>query len=190
MGAGRGSRRFLCLTAGTGIGVGFIVEGELMRCAWGGLGDAGHIVLQPGGPLCTCGGHGCAEALVSTVALAQHHSESTGQRYSFRNLVEATNAGDPGALATVARAGASLGVALASLAHIFFPDRIAIAGGLSALGDPLLTATRAAFDAHAGTLAASATIACAGKGAHATLVGAVASALLSATHGPAHDAQP
>ncbi len=183
-GAGRGSRRFLCLTAGTGIGVSLITGDELMRCAWGGLGDAGHIVVRPDGPPCACGGHGCAEALVSAVALARQHSDATGQRYSFRNLVEATAAGDSAALATVARAGHHLGIAAASLAQIFFPDRIAIAGGLSALGTPLLASTRAAFLAHTGTLAASATLVCAAHGANAPLTGAVASMLLASAHPP------
>ena len=183
-GAGRGSRRFLCLTAGTGIGVGLIAAGELVRCAWGGLGDAGHVVIVPDGPPCSCGGRGCAEAVVSTVALAQHHSQRVGVRYSFRNLVEATAAGDSAALATVARAGHHLGIALASLAQIFLPDRIAIAGGLSLLGDPLLRPTRASFAEHAGTLAASATLVCALHGAYATLAGAAASTLLARPHQP------
>ena len=181
-GAGRGSRRFLCLTAGTGIGVGLIAAGELVRCAFGGLGDAGHVVIAPGGPLCACGGHGCAETLVSTVALAQQHSDATGQRHSFRNLVEAVRSNNPAALSIVSRAGHHLGIALASLAQIFFPDRIAIAGGLSALGEPLLTATRASFAKHVGTLPGSATLVGATHGPHATLAGAVASTLL---HGSA-----
>ena len=178
-GAGHGSRRFLCLTAGTGIGVGLMAAGKLVRCAWGGLGDAGHIVVVPDGPPCSCGGRGCAESVVSTVALARQHTECVGRRNSFRNLVDATAAGDRAALATVARAGHHLGIALASLAQIFFPDRIAIAGGLSMLGNPMLEPTRASFAAHAGTLAASATIVCAAHGARATLAGAAASMLLA-----------
>lgn len=178
-GAGRASRRFLCLTAGTGIGVGFIAAGELLRCAWGGLGDAGHVVVLPDGPSCSCGGRGCAEALVSTVALAQQHSDRVGYRCSFRNLVEAVGNGDIAALATVADAGQHLGIALASLAQILFPDCIAVAGGLSALGEPLLASARASFASHAGMLAARATIVRAGNGAHASLVGAVASMRLA-----------
>jgi len=62
-GEGRAAPRFLCLTAGTGIGGGFLVDGELVRFSGECIGDAGHIIVEPGGALCTCGAHGCAEAV-------------------------------------------------------------------------------------------------------------------------------
>ena len=179
-GAGRGSRRFLCLTGGTGIGVGMIVDGRILHPAFGGLGDAGHVVVVPDGPPCSCGGRGCAEAVLSSAALAAQFTRATGVPQTFRNLASRSAARDPLALAVARQAGHHLGIALASLAHIFFPDRMAVAGGLSAMGEPLLHAAQASFTAHAGTFPASlATLVLAGTGANATLQGAAASMFLS-----------
>ena len=71
VGQGRGASRFLCLTGGTGLGVGMGVNRRLLRIAHGCMGDAGHIILSPTGPLCSCGGRGCAEAFLSTASLGQ-----------------------------------------------------------------------------------------------------------------------
>lgn len=178
-GSGRGSQRFLCVTGGTGIGVGLLAHGQLLRLAHGGLGDAGHLIIVPDGPLCSCGGHGCAEALLSTAALAHRHTERTGQRHTFRNLVDATNSNHAAARATVHDAGHHLGVLLASLTHIFFPDRISIAGGLSALGETLLSAARASFASHIGHVPRrGVAMVMAHTGANATLQGAAACFLL------------
>jgi predicted NBD/HSP70 family sugar kinase len=79
-GRGRGSSRFLCLTGGTGLGVGMMVHGKLLRIAHGCMGDAGHIVVSPEGPSCSCGGRGCAEALLSPAYLAKRYAEIGGDR--------------------------------------------------------------------------------------------------------------
>ena len=179
-GAGQGSRRFLCVTGGTGLGVGMSVNGSLLRLAFDGLGDAGHVIVMPNGPVCSCGGRGCAEALLSSAAIAARFSERTRSPQTFRTLAIQVAAGNRVARDVAGQAGHHLGVALASLAHIFFPDRIAIAGGLSALGEPLLRAAHLAFASHAGTFPASlATIYLASTGAHASLQGAAASLWLA-----------
>ncbi len=179
-GTGQGSRRLLCLTGGTGLGAAMIADDGILHPAFGGLGDAGHIIVVPNGPPCSCGGRGCAEAVLSSAALVAHFSEATRTSQTYRALVNHVVAGDPLALEVTREAGHHLGIALASLAHIFFPDRIAIAGGLSALGEPLLLATRASFTSHAGTFPASlATIELAHTGAHAGLHGAAAAMWLA-----------
>ena len=175
-GSGQGSHRFLCLTGGTGLGVGMVVNGEIVRAACGGLGDAGHIIVEPAGPACSCGGRGCAEAVLSTQFLAKRYSERQSSPQTFRNLVSAATAGEPLAQGLLEQAGRQLGIAAASLAHIFFPDRIAIAGGLSEAGAPLLSAAVSSFALHGGTYPVSlATIVRATTGAHAPLLGAAAS---------------
>ena len=179
-GAGQGSRRFLCITGGTGLGAGLIVDGSIVCPAFGGLGDAGHVIVMPGGPPCSCGGHGCAEALLSTTTLAAQFSEITCSPQTFRSLAQHVASGDLRAVEVARQAGHHLGLALVSLAHIFFPDHIAIAGGLSALGQPLLHAAQVSFTAHAGTFPASlATMQLAESGAHASLRGAAASMWLA-----------
>ena len=120
LGAGRGARRFLCLTLGTGAGGGMIVDGELVRLAHGGLGDIGHVIVEPGGPRCAAGCRGCLEAMMAM---------------------------EP---RDWPRLGRWLGIALASCAAVLFPDMIAVAGGLAEAGDKLLAPARAAVQETAG----------------------------------------
>ncbi len=176
MGEGQGSCRFLCLTGGTGLGVGMVVDGKLLRIAHGCMGDAGHVIVSPEGPACTCGGRGCAEALLSTAALGKRYSGINGdENVGFRSLVEDARAGKPAAFELLEEAGYWLGIAAASLASIFLPDRIAVAGGLSQAGDAFLGAAQSSFHAHAGRLPlARASLVRASTGEHATLLGAAA----------------
>ncbi|MGI8914515.1 MAG: ROK family protein [Chloroflexota bacterium] len=68
-GAGRGSHAMAYLNIGTGIGGGVVLDGRLWRGAHGLAGEFGHMVIQPGGPLCRCGRSGCLEALASGPAM-------------------------------------------------------------------------------------------------------------------------
>lgn len=178
-GSGRGSRRFLCVTSGTGLGVGIIIDGAPLRFAYGCLGDIGHIIVQRNGPLCTCGGHGCAEIMVSAPAVAERFRERAGvpsgpdAKLSLRDVIVAARAEDPIAIALLEETGEWLGIAIASLATTLFPDHIAIAGGLSEAGDLLMSSVERAFQRHAGIFARSqTTLTRATLGSRATLIGA------------------
>jgi glucokinase len=175
LGTGRGSRRFLCLTVGTGLGVGMTVDGMPLRFSYGCLGDIGHVIVQRDGPLCTCGGKGCAEILVSAPVLAQEYGRLAGRREetSLRDVILDAQAGNTIAAGVLERGGEWLGLAVASLSNILFPDHIAIAGGLSAAGELVLTPAERVFRESACVLARSkATFARATLGSMATLIGA------------------
>lgn len=153
LGSGRGSCRFLCVTCGTGLGVGMCVDGRPLRFAYGCLGDIGHVIVDRNGPLCSCGGRGCAEAMISAPALVDRfrmmaHLE---EAVTLQAIIEQANAGDQRAAQVIVEAGEWLGVALASIANILFPDRIAIAGGLSAAGDLLIAPASRVFQDLAST---------------------------------------
>jgi len=174
-GSGQGSRRFLCLTVGTGLGVGMTVDGVPLRFAYGCMGDIGHTVVLRDGPLCTCGGRGCAEALVSSTTIARDYQTQTHAAgdITLRDVIEAAHAGDAQATSLLAGAGEWLGVAAATLAHAFFPDHIAIAGGLSAAGDIVLAPAERVFRETASVFAREkATFCRASLGSTATLLGA------------------
>jgi len=64
-GAGHRFRNFVCITVGEGIGAGVVIGGELYRGAFGGAGEVGHITIDPDGPRCRCGEHGCLEVYAS-----------------------------------------------------------------------------------------------------------------------------
>lgn len=76
-GAGKGCENFICITVGTGIGSGIVINGKVVRGATNAAGELGHIKLQMnGGPICGCGDTGCLEAFASgpaIVAMAQEY---------------------------------------------------------------------------------------------------------------------
>jgi glucokinase len=148
-GAGRGSRRLLGITVGTGIGGGVIIDGELLRYNGECAGDLGHVVVATEGKdlrLCTCGARGCLEAMACSRALAQR----AGGR-SVHAIVRAARGGDRRALNALSRTARWLGVGLASLAPVFAPDTIVVGGGVGTAGDLLLAPARASFREHAGS---------------------------------------
>lgn len=140
-GAGRGSGRFLCLVSGTGLGVGMIIDGAPVRFMGECIGDAGHVVVDANGPECPCGGRGCAEAVVAERTIVQNAQSGP----TLRDVMENARKGDFRAVSELAAAGRALGIAMASLAQIFFPDRIALAGGLAEAEDLVLRAAEAEF---------------------------------------------
>ena len=158
-GSGRGAERFLCVIAGTGLGVGMTVNGEPLRFAHGCMGDIGHVIVQRDGPLCTCGGRGCAEIMVSASVLAERYRDMAGlpETVTLRDVIEAAEAGNNDAALVLREAGEWLGVAIASMANILFPDHIAIAGGLSAGGEHVLEPAERIFRETACALARSRT---------------------------------
>ena len=151
-GAGAGASHMICLTIGTGLGSGIVLDGQLYTGATGYGAEAGHIVLDPEGRHCGCGGRGCLETVVSAtgiVALARERMEAgepsalgaeagRQQELTSKAVLEATAGGDVLARTVYAEAGRCLGIACASLINLFNPQRIVIGGGVSAAGALLL----------------------------------------------------
>lgn len=174
-GVGQDSHRFLCIAVGTGLGVGMIIDGEPLRFSYGCLGDPGHVIVQRDGPLCTCGGRGCAEILVSAPVLAEQYraAGNLDTRTSLRDVIHAARDGDDVAIQVLETAGTWLGVATASFANTFFPDRIAFAGGLAEAGDFVMSSLRRTFETSASKFARDQVTLCrATLGANATITGA------------------
>jgi glucokinase len=135
-GAGRGKRRFLYVTVGTGIGVAIILDGEIYRGVDGSHPEIGHQVIDASGPPCYCGARGCWEILASGPAIlawAQTHiaAEHPGDgELTMKRVCELAEAGDSAALAAMDRQGYYLGLGLANLVTTFCPDTIALGGGV------------------------------------------------------------
>jgi glucokinase len=177
-GVGQGSDRFLTVALGTGIGVGFIENGKPVHTANGTMGDIGHVIVDPAGKLsCRQGCHGCLESVASALALQVRYNALRGESgdAGLAALFEAARSGDGACAGIVDEAALFIGAALVTWMHIFAPDRIAIAGGLSAAGEVLLspirkTVARLAMQDYAN----KATIIQATLGSRAGLVGAAA----------------
>lgn len=161
-GAGRGETRLVCITLGTGIGGGIVMDGRLERGRYGLAGEFGHMVLVPGGHRCECGNRGCWEQYASGRALgreARELAESGSPR--ARDLLarvdgdiaalhgpvvtEAAAEGDEVAVEIVEEVGRWLGIGLANLAAALDPGTFVIGGGVSAVGEMLLVPARAAL---------------------------------------------
>jgi glucokinase len=182
-GAGRGWDNLLYLALGTGVGGAIISNGRLHRSARGVSGEIGHLILDPGGLECTCGGRGCLEQYVSGPALLRHYQALNGgvgiaDGTSLKAL--ALNDPDGAAAHAILRTGEILGVGLVSLVNIFGPDRIIIGGGLAALGAALLEPARTVLMSRALPTVRDVPVITAALGADASIVGAASLALVEA----------
>lgn len=179
-GAGRGAQSFLGVVVSTGVGGGLVIDGRIVGGGSGNAGHVGHVVVDPDGPECACGGRGCLEAIargpaVVAWAVEQGWTPSGGAAVDGRALLTSARDGDPTAVAAFARAGRALGIALASTTYLLELDRVAIGGGLANSEDLLLGPAREAFDRHIGMdYTKKCTLARAGLGGDAGLVGAAA----------------
>lgn len=140
-GRGRDASRLVCITIGTGVGGGVIINGRLLRFNGECVGDVGHIIVDTEGRQCTCGARGCLEAMVCSAAI----SERANGR-DTREVILSAKAGDSTAVAAMADTGRLLGLGLASLSPIFAPDQFVIAGGISTAGDLLVEPTRRSYE--------------------------------------------
>jgi glucokinase len=135
VGAGAGAELVACVTAGTGIGCGLVRRGAIVRGARGGHPEFGHHVVDPSGPVCYCGSHGCVESLASARAIARA-ATAAGAIAAGDDATEvfARSARDAGCRAVVERARSALAAAVLNLVAIVAPDVVVLTG--NGLGDP------------------------------------------------------
>ena len=159
-GAGRGYRHLLLVTVGTGLGGGIVSDGRLFRGANGFASEIGHIIVEPGGPLCGCGNHGCWEQVAAGRAIdrmgreeAREHEHSILRRLAGGDpdevtgelVTQAAMQGDDAAKRILAEAGRRLGQGIAGLVNVLDPQIVVVGGGAIVAGDFLLDPARAAF---------------------------------------------
>lgn len=161
-GAGRGYRTIICLTLGTGVGGGMILDGRLWRGVDGTAGEIGHLSVDPfGGVKCNCGNTGCLEVYASATAivrmtreaLAQHKSSLlqavAADELTAEKVFRAATTGDEMAIEIFRRMGVYLGIAMANLVNLINPEMIVIGGGASAAWDMFAQHARAEVMARA-----------------------------------------
>lgn len=154
-GAGMGCENLVCITVGTGIGSGLIVNSKLVRGASNAAGEIGHIKLQmQGGPICGCGDTGCFEAFASAPAIvvmaedyikggkSTKYRELSGGEITSFIVAEAAKQGDGVAKRIFTIIGEYLGIGLSSVVNLLNPERIIIGGGVAEAGDLLFDPIR------------------------------------------------
>jgi glucokinase len=142
MGAAAGCSTVICLTLGTGVGGGVVVDGRLRFGPHGRAGELGHQVIDPGGPPCGCGNRGCVEAFAAGAAISR-----LGGRASPQAVFAAAAAGDERARAAVEAVAARLGAGIANLVTVLWPERVVVGGGVAAAGEQLFGPLRRAVAA-------------------------------------------
>ncbi|MFV0634712.1 ROK family glucokinase [Demequina sp.] len=164
-GAGRDVRDMVMLTIGTGLGAAIIVEGQLVRGAYGFAAELGHVRVQPGGHPCGCGHRGCWEQYASGSALVREARRAAAERtVRAAGLIERAG-GDPAAIIgphvtaaaaegdelgieLLAELGSWIGAGAASLAAVLDPESYVVGGGVIGAGEMLLAPARAAYAEH------------------------------------------
>lgn len=127
-GSARGLRDFCCLTLGTGVGSGVVIDGKLLKGHRGFASEIGHMTIDLDGAPCTCGSRGCLEAYCSGTGLVRLAREIGLEVSSAKELYELAEGGSLPALEVFAEMGRYLGVGLANIANIFNPEAIILGG--------------------------------------------------------------
>jgi len=146
IGSGKGYNDFICLTLGTGVGGGIVVNGFLYEGDQYYAGEMGHITINFSGPYCNCGGQGCLEAYIGTKALVSRveavllKKEPTVMNDLIQRnngmirpylICQAAEMGDKAAMNILMDMGLYLGIGLGNIINAFSPQRIAIGGGIA-----------------------------------------------------------
>lgn len=132
LGASRGVDDSICITLGTGVGGGLILNGQPFRGKDGTAGELGHICVEPEGVSCGCGGRGCIEQYASATAIVRMSREAGMDVQSAHSVAKAAHSGNAIAVNVYRQMGYYLGVALSSLINLLNPEMIVIGGGVSA----------------------------------------------------------
>ncbi|MFP3126066.1 ROK family glucokinase [Ectobacillus funiculus] len=160
-GAGKGAKNLICVTLGTGVGGGIIVNGEIVHGVNGAGGEIGHITAVPkNGALCNCGKTGCLETVASATGIARlaleeltstnklgklMDSYTMHQTVTSKLVFDAANEGDETAKQVIDQVVFYLGLALANLANGLNPEKIVVGGGVSKAGHTLLKPLKEQF---------------------------------------------
>lgn len=143
-GSGVGYKNFVCIFVGTGIGSGIVCDGKIVKGATGTAGEIGHIIVDSGGRLCACGGHGCLEAYASRTAIEKKilgllkkgqssiisEAVRDGGVIRSKDISDAVNANDDIVFNAVNEASEYLSSGLASVINFYNPELIILGGGL------------------------------------------------------------
>ncbi len=147
-GAAKGARNAVCITLGTGVGGGIIIDGNIYDGSNFGGAEIGHTVISVDGPQCTCGRKGCFEVFSSATGLIRMTKEAIAEnpassmakeeKISGRTAFNHMRSGDASAKAVVDKYIKYLAAGVTNTINIFQPDVLCIGGGVCNEGDPLL----------------------------------------------------
>jgi glucokinase len=156
-GAFRGKKTAVLLTLGTGVGGGIILGGRMFKGGLGHGNELGHMIVQQGGPICTCGNRGCIESLCTAtwliqqgrkaivehpISLIYEKAEGDMDKVTAKIVIDSAKEGDAIARDIFNTYVDSLSSAITSVVVLLDPEVIALGGGVSLAGDFLFEPVR------------------------------------------------
>jgi predicted NBD/HSP70 family sugar kinase len=135
---------------GIGLGAGVVLRDRLYLGQGGLAGEVGHTILQRGGPRCSCGRRGCAEAFVSQRAVSRCVTGRDEPVLAIEDLARRVARRDPAAVRGATQAGEFLGILLQNVCNTFDPAVVVLGGPLCQLGDLFVKRALRAMGANAG----------------------------------------
>lgn len=156
-GAAKGAKNAVCITLGTGVGGGIVIDGKIYAGSNFAGAEIGHTVIEVDGPQCSCGRKGCFEVFSSATGLIRMSKEAMAEhpesimnkmaeekgKVTARTSFDAMRAGDAVAKAVVDKYIKYLAAGITNTINIFQPDVLCIGGGVCNEGDPLLLPVKA-----------------------------------------------
>ena len=152
-GAGKGTKDFVMITLGTGVGSGIIIDGKIQSGFNNAGGEVGHTIIQMNGEMCTCGRQGCWEAYASATALIRQTKQAMlkyndsimwdiceGDINNVNGITafDAMRKGDFAGKEVVDKYIYFISVGLVNAVNIFQPQMVCIGGGISKEGETLI----------------------------------------------------
>ncbi|MFT8319284.1 MAG: ROK family glucokinase [Bacillus sp. (in: firmicutes)] len=173
-GAGAGCKDLVCVTLGTGVGGGVIVNGQIVQGAKGAAGEIGHLTaVVENGALCNCGKTGCLETIASATGIVRLAKEMLIEEmidselqillkkegtFTAKDVFDAAKNNDKVAQDVIAFVASHLGLVLANIANTLNPQKIVLGGGVSKAGDVLLTPVKEDFQKYSFKSVAESTV--------------------------------
>ena len=139
-GAGRGARFLLGMVVSTGVGGGLVLDGAPYHGRTGNAGHVGHVVADPDGAPCSCGGRGCVETIAAGPRMARwarEHGWDAPAGADAKELADAATAGNPVALRAFKRGATAIAAMVASVAAVCDLDLVVLGGGVAKSGSLL-----------------------------------------------------
>ena len=160
-GGGKGHQNIVCVTLGTGVGGGIILDGKMLAGVNGAGGEIGHMTMDLAETdVCNCGKCGCLEQYASATGIVRMANKALNasdrpsklrevQYISAKEIFDAAKTGDDLAMELVDELGKKLGLAAAQIAAVVDPEVFVIGGGVSRAGQILIDATEKYFKQYA-----------------------------------------
>lgn len=184
-GHGLDFRDYLFVSGEVGVGGGLVIGSRLFSGPHGQAGEVGHVVVEPSGPECSCGGHGCLETFAGQEAIFAEAGIPAGTAsVRLEQLAERLGAGNAAATSAVDRAGHYLGIAAASTARLMNLSAVVLGGHFTRMGPWIAPAVVRSLADYAPGVVSPARVAVSELGQSAALLGAAGSALRSVLAAP------